>query len=174
MKSESVYLRALEPEDISYLYVWENDPEIWKVSCNSTMFSMKDLKLFIDSSHKDIHCTLQKRFIIAKIENDTPIGTIDLYDFDPHNRRAYIGIMIYEAEHRNHGYATDAINLIKSYAFDIVSMHQLSAITTTSNIESLKLFEKAGFTKCAEKKDWILVGKQWHDAIEFQLINSNK
>lgn len=174
MKSKSIYLRALEPEDIDYLYRWENDPEIWKVSCNSTMFSMNDLKLFIESSHKDIHCTLQKRFIIATIENNRAIGTIDLYDFDAHNRRASIGIMIYDTENRNRGYASEAIDLIKQYAFEIVSMHQLSAMTTTSNLESIKLFKKAGFKKCAEKREWILIGSKWHDAIEFQLINHQK
>lgn len=32
MQDENILIRALEPEDLEYLYKWENDMDLWDVS----------------------------------------------------------------------------------------------------------------------------------------------
>ena len=39
LETDSVRLRALEPEDIDVLYKWENDTRIWKMSNTVAPFS---------------------------------------------------------------------------------------------------------------------------------------
>lgn len=39
LKGESVYLRALEPEDLEFIYTIENDQNIWEVSNTQTPYS---------------------------------------------------------------------------------------------------------------------------------------
>ena len=92
MKAQQVRLRALEPEDIVFLYRWENDPAVWTVSNTITPYSKYVLKKYIESSHLDIYTTKQQRFVIVHTETDIPIGTVDLFDFEPSDRRAGLGI----------------------------------------------------------------------------------
>ena len=86
-------LRALEPTDLDVLYQWENDAELWHTSATITPFSRKQLWDYIENYDGDIFRTRQLRFIIVEISTNQPIGTIDLYDFDPVNSRANVGIL---------------------------------------------------------------------------------
>jgi len=42
-----VRLRSLEPEDLELLYLWENDPSIWKVSNTLVPFSRFILRQYL-------------------------------------------------------------------------------------------------------------------------------
>lgn len=46
-----VALRALEPEDIDFLYQLENDPSLWEVSETQSPFSRKVLTAYIENAH---------------------------------------------------------------------------------------------------------------------------
>lgn len=37
LKGEHIQLRALEPEDLEYLFALENDPDIWEISGTLTL-----------------------------------------------------------------------------------------------------------------------------------------
>jgi diamine N-acetyltransferase len=39
LKGEHIYLRALEPEDLEFIYTIENDESIWEVSHTQTPYS---------------------------------------------------------------------------------------------------------------------------------------
>ncbi len=44
LKGEKVYLRALEPEDLDFLFEVENNEDFWEVSATSAPFSRYLLK----------------------------------------------------------------------------------------------------------------------------------
>ena len=100
MNDENIVIRALEPEDLEYLYQWENDMDLWEVSDTLTPFSHFTLKKYIENSHQDIYEAKQLRLMITDEANHNPIGLIDLYDFDPYHLRAGLGIMIHDIENR--------------------------------------------------------------------------
>ena len=87
MNDENILIRALEPEDLEYLYQWENNMDLWDVSDTLTPFSHYTLKKYVENSHVDIYCSKQLRLMIVRMEDKTPIGLIDLYDFDPYQVR---------------------------------------------------------------------------------------
>lgn len=177
MKSEHVHLRALEPEDIIYLYRWENDPMVWKVSNTITPYSRYILKRYIENSHLDIFETKQVRFMIVHSETNIPIGTIDLFDFDPHNSRIGLGILIYDENNRGKGFASEALELTLKYCFEVLGVHQVFSNITCDNLDSLKMFEKKGFRNIGVKRDWMREKKGYKDEIMMQLIyngNSGK
>ena len=39
LKGETIYLRALEPNDLEFVYAMENDQSIWEVSNTQTPYS---------------------------------------------------------------------------------------------------------------------------------------
>ena len=87
MQDENILIRALEPEDLEYLYKWENDMDLWDVSDTLTPFSHFTLKKYIENAHVDIYTSKQLRLMITRVDTQEPIGLIDLYDFDPYHQR---------------------------------------------------------------------------------------
>ncbi len=171
IKGENICLRALEPEDIDLLYLWENDPSLWELSNTYLPFSRFILKQYIESSHLDIFSTKQMRFIIEDV-NFSPIGAIDLFDFDPMHQRVGVGLLIYAEQNRKKNYASEAVELVCHYAKKHLNLHQIYANVGANNIASIGLFEKCGFLKVGIKKDWLRVNNCWQDELLYQRILS--
>lgn len=91
MRGETVGLRALEPEDVSVLYRWENDPQVWRVSGTLAPFSRHALARFIEEQQLDIYATRQQRLVIETVAGGVAVGAVDLFDFDPLHGRAGVG-----------------------------------------------------------------------------------
>ena len=54
MSNFQLKYRALEPEDATMLFLWENDLEINEVSLSKVPFSKYLLEKYIDQAHLDI------------------------------------------------------------------------------------------------------------------------
>jgi diamine N-acetyltransferase len=165
-----ISLRALEPEDLEFLFRVENDTQFWEVSHTQTPFSKYTLKKYLENAHQDIYEAKQLRLMIVENESKVPVGMIDLFDFDPQHRRAGIGILI-DADFQQQGFAFDALSVLIQYAFQHLNLHQLYANITPDNTNSIGLFEKCGFSLVGEKKDWLLINGTYKNELLFQLIH---
>ena len=170
LNSKNIYLRSIEPRDAALMLQWENNPENWAVSNTLVPFSEHLILQYVNSA-QDIFETKQLRFIICLQENDSPIGTIDLFEYDPLHRRAGIGILIDKVSERNKGYANEALNLLINYSFNRLNLHGLFCNIFESNKHSIKLFENNNFIKTGEKKEWVKIKNGWETELFFQLIN---
>jgi len=170
LKGQLVTLRALEPEDIDLLYSWENDPEHWAVSNTQTPFSRFVLEQYISTAHVDIYSAKQLRLMICDREGGKAVGSIDLFDFEPNHLRAGVGILIADKTDRRKGYASEALELLKNYCFEILNLQQIYCNITTDNESSILLFQKHGFQITGIKKQWIRSGSGYKDELLLQLI----
>ena len=155
LQDDRIRLRAMEPEDCAAMYRWENDTSLWHLGDVTRPFSRRALTEFIAQASQDIFTARQVRLMIETIADGTTIGCVDLFAFDPLNRRAGVGILVYEPSFRRQGYALAALRLTTEYAFRHLEMRQLWADIPVSNAASLRLFERAGFTGTAVKKTWV-------------------
>ncbi len=171
LKGDIVYLRALEPEDLEFLYKLENNPDIWEISGTLTPYSKQVLRRYLENAHRDIFEVKQLRLCICK-NTDEAIGFVDLFDFDPKHRRAGVGIIISEKADRNQGAGSEVLSLLEKYAFSVLDLRQLYANVTEDNTASIKLFKKMGFERVGVKKDWIRSGDGYKNEWLFQKINS--
>ena len=172
LKGQNIYLRALEPKDLDFLYRLENDTSIWEISGTLKPYSKKMLQLYLDNAYRDIYEVKQLRLCICDME-DRCIGLIDLFDFDPKNRRAGMGIIIVNPEDRGKGLGAEAISLVCEYAFSMLDLHQIYANILEDNDKSIKLFQKMGFKKIGVKKEWIRTSTGFKNEVLFQKINEN-
>ncbi len=174
LANEIIRLRAPEPSDLELLYTWENNPSTWKVSNTIVPVSRYMLKQFIDNASKDLFEVRQLRLIIETTKEQKPVGTIEIYDFDPFHLRAGVGILIGDISERKKGYAKNALKVLIAYAFDILCLHQLYCNIALSNESSLKLFTEAGFTVVGIRKEWNRNADGWEDEYFLQLINQKQ
>jgi len=169
LENDFIKLRALEPEDLDILYKWENDVDLWKYGATIAPYSKFALKEYIADSRLDIFHSKQLRLMIVWKENNEAVGTIDLYDFDPMNLRAGIGILI-DTAYRRKQIGLQALELMKNYAFDVLLLKQLYAHIPKRNEISLKLFSKAGYLNTACLKEWLKTNEGFDDVYVMQLI----
>lgn len=167
LKGKNIILRALEPEDIDLLYDWENDTNIWHISNTVSPFSRYLLEQYV-FGNQDIFANKQLRLIIESAQK--AVGCVDIFEFDPNNRKAGVGILITE-EFRKKGYASEALDVLLRYCFNALNLHQLYCSVLTDNEDSLNLFTSKGFTVCGLRKDWVLINSIWKDEYFLQKIN---
>jgi diamine N-acetyltransferase len=167
--NSNIRLRALEPDDVDLLYKWENDPETWKVSNTRMPVSKFLLASYIKSCDKDFWESREMRLIIESIEGK-PLGSLELFDFDPYHMRAGLGIIIFEMSDRRKGLASQALELIMEYACNVLGIYQLYANVAESNQPSIELFKKMGFETVGLKKQWLKIPNGWEGEFLFQKV----
>jgi len=167
---KNITLRALEPEDLDFLFSTENNEIFWKISNTQLPFSKYILKKYIENAHQDIYDAKQYRFVICNAIN-VPVGMIDLFDFSPQNNRVGVGILLLP-EYQNKGFGFEALELIVDYVFTYLNVHQLFANIASKNLKSISLFEKFNFKQVGIKKDWIFSNSTYEDEILYQLIKT--
>ena len=123
LQGKKVKLRALEPEDLDFLFKIENNTKFWEVSSTQVPFSKYMLKKYLENAHQDIYEAKQLRMVIEEISNNKTVGLIDIFDFNPKHKRAGIGIVISEP-YQKEGFASDSLSLLVSYCFEVLDLHQ--------------------------------------------------
>lgn len=168
LKENGITLRAPEPEDLELMYAMENDTSMWCAGNATLPYSRYTLRAYLEQSRQDLLSERQARFVI-ETENG-PAGMIDLADYDPLNSRAEVCIGILGC-YRGKGIAARALQLLCQYATGRLHLHQLYAYIPTWNSNSIRVFEKAGFTEHSTLKDWIRSEEGYSDAILMQKVN---
>lgn len=161
-----IRLRKIEPTDLPYLYQWENDAQMWADSDTHNPLSQSDLRDYIACSTGDIYRDGQLRLMIE--EEGACMGCIDLFDFDPRNRKAAIGMYIAPYA-RGKGIGVQSVKLLEEYAFNFLHLRMLYAIIATTNIVCSNIYKKEGYEPSSILRAWTLED----DAILWQKINPN-
>jgi diamine N-acetyltransferase len=169
LENDKIKLRAPDLTDLDVIYKWENDTELWYLSQTQIPFSRFDVEQFILQGNHDLYTEKQFRFMIETKLDQKIVGAIDLFDFDPKNKRAGIGILI-DKDYRELGLGSQALGLLIDYAKDVLNLHQLYCNILMSNLVSLHLFKKKHFQEIGVKKDWIFIKGKYHDEVVLQLI----
>ena len=135
-----------------FLYQWENDAAVWSDGATHNPLSQQDLRDYIASTTGDIYKDGQLRLII---EDPSTAGCIDLFDFDPRNRRAAIGMYI-APEKRGKGVGKAALEALEEYAFGFLHLRVLYAVIATQNKACSALYEHAGYKPSSVLPGWTL------------------
>lgn len=169
LKGKLTTLRGPEPDDLDCLYLWENDASLWAFGSTRAPMTRHQLWQYIDSYDGDIFSDKQLRMIIVDNESGAPAGTIDLYDFDPRDGRAKVGIFVAPGFRRK-GFASEALSMTESFAKDMIGMHQLAALVAADNEPSMSLFSRSGYSTCGRLRSWIKQGRDYCDVMIFQKL----
>lgn len=192
LKGEKVTLREMRADDRDLIHNWENRAELDYLGDEHEPLSTEQIADFIERSSGDIYTDGQLRLMIDL--NDFPslrgkndrsnlpegdcraalamtIGCIDLFEFDQHNQRAGVGILIAENENRKNGYAKEALNLLTNYCFEVLNLRQLYCHIPVDNETSLRLFSTCGFEETGRCRDWVKKGNAFIDAVFMQRLN---
>ena len=169
ISNENLSLRMAEPQDSDLIYRWENDRSVWRASETSVPVSQFQIDQFL-LGNNDLVANRQLRLMIDLKGEPQPIGSIDLFEYDAVNQRIGIGILM-DSHYRNQGLASQALRLTLTYLFEDLMVHQVHCLINEQNLDSQRLFERAGFVRSGQLKDWIRTPQGFLDVFYYQLIN---
>src|SRR4051794_16679062 len=101
-------------------------------------------------------------FVMCKIDDQQPIGTISLMQVDHVNGGAGVGISIGEKELWGKGYGTDAMNALLDFAFGQLRLERVWLDVYDFNARAQRSYEKSGF---------VAEGTQRHSHYSFGKFN---
>ena len=96
----------------------------------------------------------QLRLVITTEIGGPAVGVVDLFDFDPLHQRAGVGITILASE-RRHGYARQALELLKNHARDVLRLHQIYATVGADNAGEYEAVSSGGLPAGGHAAGWL-------------------
>ena len=69
-----------------------------------------------------------------------------MYNIDFNIGYADVGIAIVDEINRKKGFASEALNLIREFAYNDLGLNQLNAMVALDNVASNKLFKSVGYS----------------------------
>lgn len=146
IQGERLYLREVRPSDVNETYYrWMNDPEV-TAYLESRFYpnALESLADYVQGKISD-HDNLFLAIVLQ--EGHRHIGNIKLGPINWIHRFADVALLIGEKECWGRGYATEAIRLVVTHAFQELNLHKLTAGCYIANQGSYKAFLKAGFVQ---------------------------
>lgn len=156
---KSIYLRKVRPEDVNEDYHrWMNDPEVNRyMETRFVSQTMDEIRRYVANTA----VRADEIFLAMCLKSgDRHIGNIKLGPINRFHHFAYVSLFIGEKEYWGKGIATEAISLVKDFAFGELGLHRLMAGCYANNVSSARAFEKAGFRREGlEKGKWLCEGR---------------
>lgn len=140
IKGKRINLKPIDKGDIETLRVWRNKyANNFYTSDTITKQQQRQwYQKYQDSYGRDF-------MYLIKLKDDTPIGTIAIYNVEMADRTAEVGRMLLLEEYRNQGYMEEALDLIVKEAFESIRLWKLRLSCFLDNAGAISLYHKAGF-----------------------------
>lgn len=169
LRSERITLREVTPEDAAGPWAeWMRDAETLRYTeARFAEHTPASLRQYAESMHE----SADNIFLAILDEDGRHIGNIKLGPVNWRHSYADIGLIIGDKASWGQGYATEAIGLVRDFAFDSAGLHKVTAGIVSPNTGSMRAFEKAGFSLEGRRKDHNLFDGKWRDVILMGCVN---
>ncbi|AYC30256.1 GNAT family N-acetyltransferase [Paenisporosarcina cavernae] len=98
------------------------------------------------------------------------IGNISMYGVKRHPfLSAFVGYSI-DKDWAGFGYGTEAVRLVTSFGWKKLRLHRIEAYVSPRNIGSIKVLEKAGFTREGLLRELLFINGKWEDHYMYGML----
>lgn len=147
---EMVTLRPPRESDVEAAYGWDRDPEL------AAWNGRPPIKTSLPAARRDYLARWRdpsvKTFILEAVDEAGDAagrtGLATLYDF--RNAGCELGIKIGPRDLRGRGYASEAVDLLVSYCFDVLGLEVVRGSTLSHNVRMQRVFERCGFEEIGD------------------------
>ena len=174
LKSERIKLRLIKLSDLDVIHALHSLPETDKYNTLGLPKNKIETRVIIEpwiaeNEKEDIK---NYTFAIENIEINQFIGLFGLKLWNKKNKRGEIWYKIH-SDHWQNGYATETVNLVLDYGFDILKLHRIQAGCAVGNIGSIKVLEKVGMIKEGRGRQILPLTSGWSDNFEYAILDTD-
>ncbi len=147
IETQRLYLRAYEDQDEDFLKAMLTDPDMVRFIGNGSIKDSKQTRDFLNRIYQTYEQNPDFGLkVLMRKEDQTPIGHAGLIPQKvDHKEELEIGYWIYRP-YWQRGYASEAAEALKQYAFQYDITNRLIALIQPGNTGSIKVAEKIGMS----------------------------
>jgi RimJ/RimL family protein N-acetyltransferase len=151
-----------------------NDPEVTRYFEHTGFFpvSVEQLMERVTSSIKNPDIVLLAIMLSQDGEESVHIGTVRIGPINWLHRFSEIMVTV-DRLCWGKGYGTEAVKLMRDYAFNKLDLHKLTAHAYVANKASVRVLEKTGFMIEGIQKNQFLLNGEYADIFVLGMINPN-
>lgn len=164
-------LRPMTMLDAADLFAVFSDPEVVRYWSAEPWTSIEFAEQAIARALDGYRAQSEVRFGIELVETGALIGTVNLHQFFPKNRRCELGYAI-GSPHWGKGYATEALQAALDYGFRGLNLNRVEADIDPRNGASAAVLERMGFRKEGYMPERWFVHGEMADTINYGLLRS--
>jgi UDP-4-amino-4,6-dideoxy-N-acetyl-beta-L-altrosamine N-acetyltransferase len=162
-----IKLTPLEESDIDLLYVWQNSSSVRDLTMGFRFpIQRETVKEWIKNQREQ---NAKSCVVFAIRHNENLVGTIQLHNIDPYQRKAQLGVYIGESRNRSSGYGFVSCSLLIDYAFNGLDIRKIGLEVLSINQNAIGLYKKLGFRKEGTKIKEYFLGGQYLNVVVFGL-----
>lgn len=160
LRTTRLVLRPMVRDDAPALFELRTDPVINRYIDRLPTAELEDVLRFIEKIEKGISDNHWLYWAITDAANQDGrlIGTICLWNFVPTDENAELGYEL-SASHQGRGLMGEAVDAVLAYGFGTIGLSGVEAAVHPENAASVKVLERAGFTRAGTFQDTALTGE---------------
>ena len=157
-QNNEIKIRDIIEKDVVSLFLWWIDRDVNKYDPRPFPRNSKELvdecvnycNIFdTQKMNENVEERQYKYFIITNHE-DQPIGFVNFFSIDEVKKQGEMGIIIGDKTYWKKGIAYKAVDIVVDYIFNTMDIDRIYIETSSTNIASLRLFEKLNFQRYDE------------------------
>lgn len=144
METERMLLRELRAEDGPALYEIFRDPVVTRYYGFSHLTRPEQGLALVRDRHRDWAERTGIRWGLELRETGALVGTVGFLHIDAKNAFCELGYDLHR-DHWRRGLSTEAVRAILPFAYEVLGMNRVEALSDPRNIASRRLLERLGF-----------------------------
>jgi RimJ/RimL family protein N-acetyltransferase len=170
LTGECVSLRPLKRSDQVAIQKYAND---WHVARYLPLmpfpYTLDHARQWINTTHRAARNKTEYDLGIHLTGKDEIIGMVSLMNLNWKSRNAELGYWM-ARKYWGKGYMREAISLILRYAFKELRLVRVYAVVLDTNIPSVKVLERVGFTREGTWRKADKFAGRWHDVFGYGIL----
>ena len=146
IRSERLYLRSIERDDLQRCQDWMNDEELTSTLAQRFPVSLAREADWVERATRGQDPS-ELNFAICLAQGDRHIGNCGLLAIDRDNRTATLGIFIGVRDCRGQGFGEEAVRALCRFAFGEMSLRKIRLDVQVANTAAVKTYERVGFRR---------------------------
>lgn len=170
LESKRIRLRPLKVQDKLKMHEWRNSLDLIKLTQGIRFPKTIEMEtswfesILNDISNKNVY------FAIETISQDEFIGIVQLNNINQISGTSTLGFMIGDSKNQGQGYGKEFVELIVSYAFNILNLRKITSYVVDYNSKSLNLFQKLdGFKQEGKLVEHFYFEDSYNDVLIYSL-----
>jgi RimJ/RimL family protein N-acetyltransferase len=144
LRGDLVYLRPGERSDIPLFVRWFTDARTTRTLMFVAPVGTAGEEAWF-TQMSEHHGSDRWFFVICRLADDRPVGSIDLHEIDLRNGSASLGIAIGDPADTGQGYGSDALRTLVAFGFDELRLERIALDVYDFNEGARRMYERVGF-----------------------------
>jgi RimJ/RimL family protein N-acetyltransferase len=167
LRSGTVTIGPILPEDAGVIFLWLNDVEAANLDMPYRPIDWMGFNAWMAEFAKG---TSQILFAIRRVDDPNIIGFAALTKIHPIHRSAELSVRIGNQADRGQGYGTEAIGLMVKYAWNHLNLNRVYLSVFGFNLRAQRAYEAAGFQNEGTQRLAAFIDGNWVDVVLMSIL----